>query len=108
MMKRCPWCRREVTLTHPRFITCGSPRCTRQQALARSKERRKTQRPWMPGGHRPPQVDKDAPDLVGRKRILDAMRAAMSVGMNESTAIHSVSVGLKERPAVVMSVWRSA
>ena len=101
-MKKCPWCGREVTLKNPRFVTCGHPRCTRQQARSKSAARPK------PSRVRRVEIDRDAPDALGRKRIQDAMRSALASGMREADAVYAVASGLKERPAAVLSVWRSS
>jgi hypothetical protein len=122
-MKKCPWCGREVTLKNPRLVTCGHPRCTRQQARSKSAARPKPSRvrraeidrdaPDALGRKRIQdarrvEIDRDAPDALGRKRIQDAMRSALASGMREADAVYAVASGLKERPAAVLSVWRSS
>ena len=99
--KRCPWCGQPAKVgSH--YVTCGSARCTRRQrqVASQAKAKKKVQRPNM---------DRLAmsPDGLGRKRIHDAIRYRVDDGMDLQRAVLEVAVSEKEKPAVVLSVWRS-
>lgn len=100
---------------NPAYKTCGSPRCVKQQRLdgykkanADAKERRKAMpRDPVPKRRMRPRDTVIISDEAGRRKVIDSVRGEMDKGFFESVAVTHAAERLGEKPAVVLSIWRS-
>ena len=96
--KPCAICGRPMHGAHPRRVTCGHPRCRREQ-------NRRVARAPKPVP--PPVPDNRDLEAEARDTIRDLMRRAIRTGASPAAAMLSVAQATGEPVAVVRSVWRS-
>jgi hypothetical protein len=98
--KRCPWCGQPAKIgSH--YVTCGGQVCIRRQRQVASQA--KAKKMVKPDMKRLAMTG----DGLGRRRIRDAVEGRVSGGMDLQSAVFEVAVQEREKPAVVLSVWRS-
>lgn len=114
LTRPCGACGRDFYHANPNYKTCGSPKCKRvyhaKVEARRTREKRARQKERNEAKNL--QRRRDAThgairDEMGRREIIAAMEAAVAGGVAETQAIHHVALTTKEKPAVVVAVWRS-
>ncbi len=110
----CGACGRDFYHANPNYKTCGSPKCRRvyhaKAEARRTREKRARQKKRSEAQNL--QRRRDATfglirDEAGRRGIIAAMEAAVAAGASETQSIQHVARAMGEKPAVVVSVWRS-
>lgn len=87
--------------------TCGHPVCVRKYRKASAKVTNKRRYDELKARRQMP-VGYYGPDHSGRAAVIKAMREQLDAGVDELAAVVATAIKTDNRPAAVLSIWRSA
>lgn len=87
--------------------TCGHPICVRKYRKQTARVRQKRSY-YARKAERQSRVGYWGPDHSGRAAVVDSMREQLAAGVDELAAVIATAIKTDNRPATVLSIWRSA